>query len=546
MVRGIERLSFTVNRNPDRIAMTDPHVVEDQSEIVAFLTDPASHGGALVERIDTHGAMVFLAGDRAYKLKRAVHYPYMDFSTVARREAACRAELRVNRRTAPQIYLGVEPVRRRADGTLALGCDEGTVLDWLVVMRRFDQEALFDRMAERDALTPSMIEDLADHIVALHAAADRHTDAAAETLRQVIRGNLDDLREEPAVFDPETVAMLTAAVHSALDATAQLRRRRAREGLVRHCHGDLHLRNVVLLPDGPTLFDAIEFNESLAIIDVLYDFAFLLVDLDFEGRRGLANRALNRYLAATLDYDGLAVLPIFLSTRAMIRAKVLSSVAANLGDETAAADQRRLARRYLDLALAYLRPPPPQLVAIGGLSGVGKTTLARGLAPTLGPTPGAVVLRSDVIRKRMLGRTETETLDSDAYTAEITDRVFAEMVIRAERALVAGHAVIADAVYAMVAQRSAIAEAARRAEAPFRGLWLTAPLELRLARVDARANDASDAGLEIAELQEKYDVGPVEWSAVDAAGFPEAVIAKAREALAAATDGAAPVSLTSP
>jgi hypothetical protein len=511
--------------------MTDPHVVADQSEVAAFLADPATHGGAPVERFDTHGAMVFLAGERGYKLKRAVHYPYMDFSTPDKREAACRAELRLNRRTAPQIYLAAEPVRRAGDGGLRLGGDAGEIVDWVVVMRRFDQDRLLDRMAERGALTPELIEELTDHVVALHAEAERHPDTAAETLDAVVQGNLADLREEPAVFDPDAVAALTGAAHSALDATAQLRRRRAADGFVRHCHGDLHLRNVVVLEEGPVLFDAIEFNDALAIVDVLYDFAFLLVDLDFEGRRGLANRALNRYLAATLDYEGLAALPLWLSTRAQIRAKVLSSVAANLEDEAAAAEQRRLAAAYLHLALAYLRPGPPQLVAIGGLSGTGKTTVARGLAPELGPAPGAVILRSDVTRKRLLGKPETEKLGQSAYTAEVTDRVFNSIAERAETVLRAGHAAIADAVYVLPEQRARIAEAAERAQVPCHGLWLAAPLETRLERVDGRSGDASDAGRKIAEKQERYHAGPIEWPEVDASGPPEEAVAAARRAL---------------
>jgi hypothetical protein len=517
--------------------MTDPHTVEDQTAVSDFLADPASHGGAEVRRFDTHGAMVFLAQDRAYKLKRAVRYPYMDFSTLEKREAACRAELRLNRRTAPQLYLAAEPVRRGPGGALRLGGEDGEVVDWVVVMRRFDQDRLLDRMAERGELTPDLIEDLTDHVVALHAEADRIPDAAAETLRRVVQGNLDDMREEPAVFDPQLVATLTGAAHSALDATAQLRRRRARDGMVRHCHGDLHLRNVVLLEEGPVLFDAIEFNESLAIVDVLYDFAFLLVDLDFEGRRGLANRALNRYLAATLDYDGLAAMPLFLSTRAQIRAKVMSSIAANLDDEEAAAGQRDLARRYLELALAYLQPAPAQLVAVGGLSGTGKTTVARGLAPELGPAPGAVILRSDVTRKRLLGKPETEKLGQSAYSAEITDRVFASIAERAERTLRAGFAVIADAVYVLRDQRAQIEAAAARAHVPFRGLWLTAPLETRLERIDGRTNDASDAGRKIAEKQESYDAGPIEWPEVDAGGRPEEAVANARTALSERRSG---------
>src|SRR5690606_3245969 len=250
-----------------------------QDDVIAFLADPVTHGSDIdrVERIETHGAIVFLAGDRALKIKRAVRYPYLDFSTLERRRAACEAELRVNRRTAPTLYLAVTPVVRRADGALALG-GEGEPVEWVVVMRRFDQEALLDRMVERGALTRELTLALADRVAAFHDAAERAPADApwggAAAFRATLMETLDELSEqEVGGFDPARLAVLGAGAMAALERVAALLDRRKAEGHVRHCHGDLHLRNICLLDGEPTLFDAIEFNDALAWIDPLDDAA---------------------------------------------------------------------------------------------------------------------------------------------------------------------------------------------------------------------------------------------------------------------------------
>ncbi|HEY0837830.1 MAG TPA: hypothetical protein VGE72_28195, partial [Azospirillum sp.] len=189
----------------------------DQEPVIAFLGDPRTHGGRAVERVDTHGAVVFLAGERALKLKRAVRFPYMDFCTTAKRRAACEAEVRLNRRTAPTLYRGVLPVMRRADGALALG-GEGEAVDWVVEMRRFDGAMLFDRLAGRGALTPGLMRDLADAVAAFHRDAELRPDGGgAAAMRAVVDGNLEELRERGDLFDPAAVARLAALSGAALE-----------------------------------------------------------------------------------------------------------------------------------------------------------------------------------------------------------------------------------------------------------------------------------------------------------------------------------------
>ena len=522
--------------------MSDTHVVADQSAVADWLADPATHGGQAVERIDTHGAMVFLAGERVYKVKRAVVFPYMDFSTLARRKTACDAEVRLNRRTAPALYLGVLPIRRRAGGGFAFGgLDEAPAdaVEWAVLMRRFPQAAIFDRLAAAGGLTPDLMRDLAEAIAAFHGIAElRVASDAARRMGAVVEGNLADFGGDSALFPPDDVAELAALSRTALGRHGGLLDGRGRAGRVRRCHGDLHLRNICLIDGRPTLFDAIEFNDDLAIIDTAYDLAFLLMDLDHRDLRRFAAAVLNRYLECTGDYGGLALLPLFLSARAAVLAKVRAAMAAVQPNAAKAAEAESLraeARVYLARARAYLKPPPPRLLVVAGLSGTGKTTLARALAPLIGPAPGAVVLRSDVIRKHLAGTAETEPLPPEGYGPEMTARVYDEICARAAAILAAGHAVIADAVFARPAERAAIEAAAARAGVPFDGLWLEAPPDTLTARVTARLSagtgDASDANAEVVAKQLAYDLGDITWPRVAAGDTPEAVQAAAADLL---------------
>jgi predicted kinase len=318
------------------------------------------------------------------------------------------------------------------------------------------------------------------------------------------------------------VTALGKATRAALGRTQALLAARRRAGRVRRCHGDLHLGNIVLLDGAPVLFDAIEFDPAFATGDVLYDLAFLLMDLIERGLDAAANTVLNRYLTDTWcddDLDALAALPLFLSVRAAIRAKV---TAARGGP-----DDHEKARAYFALAQRSIAPPPPRIVAVGGLSGTGKSRLAQALAPLVPPAPGAVWLRSDVERKHLFGVAETERLPAEAYSDEVTARVYAALAGKACRILAAGHSALVDAVFARPEERAAIAAAG----APFQGLFLEADLDTRVARVGARRADASDADAAVARAQERYDLGAVDWQTVDAGGTPEDTLRWARDTL---------------
>lgn len=481
-------------------------VAPEQRDIVAFLQ--RAFPGA--ERIDTHISHVFLTGDRAYKLKRAVKLSYLDFSTRDLRRRYADAEVAINRRTAPELYLGVMPVKPGP----ALGQigENGEALDWLVVMRRFGQDRLLDSMARAGTLTREIVAELAEEVAAFHAKAEPAFGYGGhDAMENIALGNLQEIRARtPGVFAPDKVAALDKAWGAALARIGSLLDQRRRDGKVRHCHGDLHLRNICLIGGKPTLFDAIEFSAALATIDVLYDVAFLLMDLAHRGLGELANLALNTYLSATGDYAGLAALPFFQSCRAGVRAHV---------DRDAS---------YLDLALGLMAPTPVALIGIGGLSGTGKTTVAQAIAPAM----DAVVLRSDVTRKRLAGVHPLTRLPPSAYTEAEAARVYDRLFADARTVLAAGRTAIVDAVFAAPAERAALSGLAREAGVPFAGLWLETPPAVRRERIGGRTRDASDATVDLIARQDAYDLGMIDWARIAANDGLGPTLEHARKALA--------------
>lgn len=494
------------------------HVTDDQSAVLELLGRAATYGRDVteVERIDTHGAIIFLAGRRAYKIKRAVAYPYMDFSTLERRRDACRREMEINSRTAADLYLDVVPVTR-GPGGLTLG-GESDAVEWVLVMRRFDQKDLLSERAAAGSLTPEIMTDLADAVARFHATAEERRDptTGARATAWVVRENGEEFAERGDLFDAEEARWLTEKAVAEVECHRKLLDGRAESGEVRRCHGDLHLRNVVLLDGQPTLFDAIEFNDAIACIDVFYDLAFLLMDLDQRGLRPFANLVLDRYLQQRDEFAALPLLPLFLSMRAAVRAKVAASLEAVAESGTDKAKQRGEAASYFQCAQDYLRPQLPRLVAVGGLSGSGKTTLARCLSPEVGAAPGALHLRSDILRKQLAGVPEPERLPAEAYTAEANAAVYAELERRAAQGLAAGHSVVVDAVFARPEERAAIEAVARQLGCGFTGLWLTAERAILTSRVQGRRGDASDADAEVVERQLTYNLGEISWQRLPA------------------------------
>jgi predicted kinase len=385
-------------------------------------------------------------------------------------------------------------------------------------MNRFEQEALFDRLASRGRLDPDLMPQLASAIARFHLTADPRPDHGGKAgMEWVVDGNAAGFAEFGKFFDPAVSERVAANARRAIARHGALLDARRQSGFVRQCHGDLHLRNIVLLEGRPTIFDAIEFNDEIACNDVFYDLAFLLMDL---WRRRLprhANAVWNGYLSETADLNGLPLLPLFLSCRAAVRAKTSATAASLQSDSRRRSELETLAREYLTMAEDLLHPPQPHLIAVGGLSGSGKSTLALALAPSVGTVPGAAVFRSDEIRKRLCGVAPLERLGLAGYAPGISARVYATVAERASTAIRGGHGAIADAVYARPTDRQAIERVAAEASVPFVGIWLDAPEATLIERALQRRHDASDADADIIRTQLTEDPGAIAWHRIDAA-----------------------------
>jgi uncharacterized protein len=397
---------------------TEGQRTEDQRAVVEFLSRPESYGlvAGPVERVETHCSIVFLADGFAYKLKRAIRYADLDYTTRAARRAACAAELVLNRRTAPDLYLGVRAIARLPDGRLGFD-GAGPALEHVVVMRRFAQSCLFDSLAARRALTPELMASLGEALARFHRTAEvtpGHGGAAA--LRRVIGANARELARHAPPLDPAMIEEAGCRALAALARLAPLIERRRAEGpgggKVRRCHGDLRLANIVLDGGRPLLFDGIEFSDEIACIDILYDLAFLLMDLWLRERSDLANLVFNAYLdrlaaEGLAETEGLAALPLFLSLRAATRSYGLAGSAGRKADPRERARLSEAARRHLAAAVAFLDPASPQLLAVaaempaaGGpaparlaaATPLAATPLAATLAPLIPPPPGARIL----------------------------------------------------------------------------------------------------------------------------------------------------------
>ena len=477
----------------------------EEAEVVAWLEGQAER------KIETGCAWVFLAGDTAFKVKKRVDLGFLDYSTLERRLWALERELRFNRAATSDIYRAVRRITRTGSGRLELDGD-GASVEYALEMRRFDESAVL--AAQPWAVDGELAEALGREVACVHARAElRPQGGGGKALKYTIDSNAKLLRELAPKLGRERVETLIAATDAEYFRREPLLDARREAGFARQCHADLHLGNILLEDGRPVLFDCIEFNDILSDIDIQYDLAFLLMDLDFRRRRDAAVRALSAYLDEGLRHfgagllDGLCALPLMMAVRAGVRAHVQ----AHSGDLEAAS-------AYLDAGLRHLNPPPPRLTAVGGLSGSGKSTFARLIAPGLGASPGAVVLRTDEVRKRLLGVPPQASLPSSVYSPAFYNEVYDTLFADARALLDAGRAVVVDATFIQPELRGRAEALAREAGVPFHGVWLEAAPEVLAKRIEGREGDASDATVATLRRQLDRDVGPIDWVRVDASG----------------------------
>lgn len=511
MVDALERTGPQEPRNCD---LTDAE--RAQAPVVAYLKSGAAFGGTPPRHITTHMSHVFLGATRALKLKRAIRFSFADHSTLTSRVDLCQKEVAINTRFAGDLYRGVRKITRQGN-TLDLD-GQGEVIDAVVDMQRFAEGDQFDELAARGALTPTLIDQLADIIAATHRAAPAspRSDATgglkslAEQLTQDVGAVLKAPRATQSTHRDHNEAALARwaeTIQRVITRHSVKLERRARHGFIKRCHGDLHLSNICLWKGRPTLFDAIEFSEEIATVDVLYDVAFVLVDLNHRGFVEDEHRLLSRYLSQTRDYGGLEIVPLFQSLRAMVRA-----LTAGLKD--------RDPTQFLAEALGYAtRTITPRVLAVGGLSGSGKSVAAHAIAPVV----GGVIIRSDLVTKRFHKVAPEAPLPPSAYTAESRAGVYRRAFADARKALNAGFPVILDATFTGSPWRDAAQSLAKEVGVPFQGFWLTAPPEVLKSRVRARQNDPSDANANVIDRQVQSHTPPTDWVQIDASAKPDAV-----------------------
>lgn len=495
-------------------------ITDQQQEMVAFLEE-ALGDGTKADVIETHISRILLSADRAWKTKRAVKLPYVDFSTPQLRLESCIKEVKLNQSTAPGLYIGVRRITRAEGGGLELD-GRGALVDAAVEMHRFDQDCVLDAMAREGQLNRKLMIQTAEEIVRFHRTAPI---AASEGGAANIAGVLD-INEagfaEAKIFDRSELRRFHAAMRTVLARHAALLDRRASAAKVRRCHGDLHLRNICLLDGVPRLFDCIEFNDRIATVDVLYDLAFLLMDLWHRGLADFANLVANRYLDQADDEDGFVLLPFFMAVRAAVRAHVLGT---QITEGAGRADTAVEARSYLDLAWRLLDDVAPQLIAIGGLSGSGKSTVAEAIAAKIGAPPGARIMESDRIRKAMHGVPAETHLPARAYLPEVSAKVYRQMALRSRLILADGGSVVADAVFDREHNRALIEAAASAPDVRFEGIWLEADPDVLRHRVAARKGGSSDATVDVLSAQLDRVTGPIDWRLIDAGRSLEDVVA---------------------
>lgn len=472
--------------------------MQHQQRLIASLCQPHlyDHPVDEITVMETHISWVLLCGDYAYKLKKAVDFGFLDYATLAKRKHQCDEELRLNRRTAASTYLEVIPIGGNFDSPIL---NTEPAIEYAVKMRRFPQQALLTQKISAGAFGQQEAIALADTLFAFHSSIDIAAPdspfGTPESVYYPVKENFEQVREH--ITSPQLLKRLESLEHRSQQFFEHHRAafvQRKQDGFIRDCHGDLHCNNILILDNQPQLFDCIEFNPSLRIIDVISELAFLIMDLEEHGLADLANLLLNRYLEHTGDYAGLRLMPFYLSYRAMVRAKV---AVLRLAQRDISEDERETVMQafnnYLTLAEAYAAKPQPQLFITHGLSGSGKTSLTQPLLSE----PRLIRIRSDVERKRLFGFSADEAshsaLGTNIYTAEATQQTYDRLKAETGAALEGGYRVIVDATFLRASERHAFRQMSAALKVPFTILNFQASARVLHQRVSERQQQGGDA-----------------------------------------------------
>jgi uncharacterized protein len=521
----------------------------DLPRLIEALSRPSAYAGTVdaVEVHQTHISAVFLAGPMAYKIKKPVHLGFIDYSSIDRRRHYCDEEVRLNRRLAPDVYLGVVPVTREGESIHMEG--RGELVEWAVKMRRLPESATLRARIAQGEVTAAAMAELARRLACFHDSAESVPEVAAHCTLEAISANVQENLDQSTAqvgmtLSRSTRDRLSAATEAALANLREAIEARAKRGVPRDCHGDLRLDHVYWFPDVQppgnwVVVDCIEFDARYRHADPIADIAFLAMELELEGRSHLANAFVDEYLRVADDGDGKALLPFYRAYRAAVRGKVegmkLAQTEIPEADRSAA---RARARALWLYALSELEEPgrKPGLVLLAGLPGTGKSTLARSLADRAGFT----IIRSDLVRKELAGRgngpSDASGFGEDIYTPEWDDRTYAECLRRAEEIIFQAGRILLDASFREEARRRLFLEAARRWGVTGHMLLLRADAGVVHRRLDHRHDDASDAGWTIyQEAARRWEEvgGPTRavTSEIDAGGTAEQTFDQAKDAL---------------